>query len=151
MLERPRKNRGSHVVMADPDPTKAGHQRRRPADLVQVAATPIYDPDGSYAGSVAMATNLTSRRAAEESLRVSEARYHALLDHMPDTFAVVYDRELRSVVVAGGGLRNIGATGPIWSAFGSTRSPRQPISPSSKGCADRPSKGSRPQLSLFRI
>jgi len=79
---------------------------------VQLAATPIYDSDGAYAGSVAMATNLTSRRAAEQSLRVSEARYHALLDHLPDTIAAVYDRDLRSVVVAGGGLKYVDGSGP---------------------------------------
>ncbi|HEX3840783.1 MAG TPA: PAS domain S-box protein [Acidimicrobiales bacterium] len=79
---------------------------------VQLTATPIYEADGSYAGSVAMATNLASQRAAQQSLRVSEARYHALLDHLPDTMAVVYNRQLRSTVVAGGGLKNIGVTGP---------------------------------------
>jgi PAS domain S-box-containing protein len=77
---------------------------------VYLAATPIYDAEGSYAGSVAMATNLTIWRAAQQSLRVSEARYHALLDHLPDTYAVVYDRNLRAVV-AGGGLKNRGASG----------------------------------------
>jgi two-component system sensor histidine kinase/response regulator len=71
---------------------------------VQLAATPIYGTDGAYAGSVAMATNLTSQRAAQRSLEASEARYHTLLDHLPDTMAVVYDRRLRSTVVAGGGL-----------------------------------------------
>jgi PAS domain S-box-containing protein len=79
---------------------------------VQLAATPIHDSDGAYVGSVAIAANLTSRRAAEQSLRVSEARYHALLDHLPDTIAVVYDRDLRSVVVAGGGLKYIDGSGP---------------------------------------
>ncbi|HEX3567451.1 MAG TPA: PAS domain S-box protein, partial [Acidimicrobiales bacterium] len=79
---------------------------------VQLAATPVYEADGSYAGSVAMATNLASQRAAQQSLRVSEARYHTLLDHLPDTMAVVYDRKLRSSVVAGGGLKNIGIEGP---------------------------------------
>ena len=74
---------------------------------VQVAATPIYDSEGVYAGSVGMATNLTSWHATQQSLRVSEARYHALLDHLPDTCAVVYDRQLRLVVVAGGGLGRI--------------------------------------------
>jgi PAS domain S-box-containing protein len=71
---------------------------------VQLAATPIYDSDGNYAGSVAMATNLTSRRAAEQSLRASEARYQTLLDLLPDTLAIVFDNQLRSVVIAGGAL-----------------------------------------------
>jgi PAS domain S-box-containing protein len=79
---------------------------------VQLTATPIYDSDGSYAGSVAMATNLASQRAAQQSLRVSEARYHTLVDHLPDTIAVVYDRQLRSTVVAGGGLKNIAEPNP---------------------------------------
>ncbi|HWD51237.1 MAG TPA: PAS domain S-box protein [Acidimicrobiales bacterium] len=71
---------------------------------VQVAATPIYDSDGNYAGSVAMATNLTSRRETEHSLRASEARCRTLLDLMPDTLAIVFDDQLRSVVMAGGAL-----------------------------------------------
>jgi len=33
---------------------------------VQLAATPIYDSHGGFAGSVAMATNLTSRLTAEQ-------------------------------------------------------------------------------------
>ncbi len=79
---------------------------------VYLAATPVYDSEGTYAGSVAMATNLTLWNATLQSLRVSEARYHALLDHLPDTFAVVYDRQLRLVVVAGGGLERINSSGP---------------------------------------
>jgi PAS domain S-box-containing protein len=79
---------------------------------VHLAATPIFDSEGTYAGSVAMATNLTLWHATLQSLRVSEARYHALLDHLPDTFAVVYDRQLRLTVVAGGGLMRIDSSGP---------------------------------------
>ncbi len=44
---------------------------------VYLAATPIFDSEGTYAGSVAMATNLTLWNATLQSLRVSEARYHA--------------------------------------------------------------------------
>lgn len=54
---------------------------------VQLAATPIYDSHGGFAGSVAMATNLTSRLTAEQSLRASEVRYQSTFEHGPSGVA----------------------------------------------------------------
>ena len=56
---------------------------------VQVAASPIYDLAGGYTGSVVMATNLTSRRAAEQSLRVSEARFRSTFERGPSGIAEI--------------------------------------------------------------
>jgi two-component system sensor histidine kinase/response regulator len=56
---------------------------------VQVGASPIYDLEGSYTGSVVMATNLTSRRAAEQSLRVSEARLRSTFERGPSGIAEI--------------------------------------------------------------
>ena len=54
---------------------------------VQVAATPIVDSNGIYAGAVAMVTDMTARRAMERSLRVSEAKYRSTFEHGPSGMA----------------------------------------------------------------
>jgi len=56
---------------------------------VQVAASPIYDLEGVYTGSVVMATNLTSRRTAEQSLRESEARFRSTFERGPSGIAEI--------------------------------------------------------------
>ena len=56
---------------------------------VQVEASPLYDSEGGYTGSVVMATNLTSRRAAEQSLRVSEARFRSTFERGPSGIAEI--------------------------------------------------------------
>src|ERR1035437_8066 len=56
---------------------------------VQVAATPIVDSDGNYAGSVAMATDMTARRAMERSLRMGEAKYRSTFEHGPSGMAEI--------------------------------------------------------------
>jgi two-component system sensor histidine kinase/response regulator len=56
---------------------------------VQVEASPLYDLAGGYTGSVVMATNLTSRRAAEQSLRVSEARFRSTFERGPSGIAEI--------------------------------------------------------------
>jgi PAS domain S-box-containing protein len=56
---------------------------------VQVEASPIHDLAGGYTGSVVMATNLTSRRAAEQSLRVSEARFRSTFERGPSGIAEI--------------------------------------------------------------
>src|SRR5664280_221070 len=54
---------------------------------VEVAATPIVGSNGIYAGSVAMVTDMTTRRATERSLRVSEAKYRSTFEHGPSGMA----------------------------------------------------------------
>jgi two-component system sensor histidine kinase/response regulator len=54
---------------------------------VQVTATPVYDSQGGFSGSVAVATNMTSRLKAERSLRASEARFQSTFEHGPSGIA----------------------------------------------------------------
>jgi two-component system sensor histidine kinase/response regulator len=53
---------------------------------VQVVATPIV-LNGIYAGSIAMVTDMTTGRATERSLRVSEAKYRSTFEHGPSGMA----------------------------------------------------------------
>ena len=53
----------------DPEPTRTGFIDATGRHIwVQLAATPVYEAEGSYAGSVAMATNLTLWHATLQSL-----------------------------------------------------------------------------------
>jgi len=44
-------------------------------------------------------------REAQAALAESEARYRTLMDHLPDTVAIVYDRNLNAVVTSGAGMQ----------------------------------------------
>ncbi|HEX3841304.1 MAG TPA: PAS domain S-box protein [Acidimicrobiales bacterium] len=59
---------------------------------VQVVAMPIYDPDGEYAGSVAMVKNLRSQHVDEQALRIREAKNRLSFEHGPAGMAEI-DRD----------------------------------------------------------
>jgi PAS domain S-box-containing protein len=50
---------------------------------VDTATALLRDADGEPQGAVSMALNITKRRAAEEQLRQSEARYRTLVEQLP--------------------------------------------------------------------
>ena len=58
---------------------------------VQLAATPIFDVNGGYAGSLVMGTDLTTRDTAEQTLRAGEARYRTTFEHGPSGVAEMSD------------------------------------------------------------
>ncbi|MBN1918638.1 MAG: PAS domain S-box protein [Verrucomicrobia bacterium] len=53
-----------------------------------VSCMPVLDEQGRVERVIHIATDITARKRAEESLRQSEARYHALVDHMSSGVAV---------------------------------------------------------------
>jgi PAS domain S-box-containing protein len=56
---------------------------------VQVVAMPVYDPDGGYAGSVAMVKNLRSPHVDEQALRMRETKNRLLFEHGPAGMAEI--------------------------------------------------------------
>jgi diguanylate cyclase (GGDEF)-like protein/PAS domain S-box-containing protein len=69
-----------------------------------VNAAPLFDDAGAYLGTMALISDVTARHEQEEALARSQARYRALLDQLPGTQTVVYDRTLTAVVAAGAGI-----------------------------------------------
>lgn len=49
-----------------------------------ISASPIMDEAGKYAGALAMVTDITERKRAEETLKASETKYRALIDNSVD-------------------------------------------------------------------
>ncbi len=59
---------------------------------------PIFDRSGEHTGNLAMYTDITERKKTEESLRISEERYHNLFSTMEEGFCIIemiFDKEGR--------------------------------------------------------
>jgi two-component system cell cycle sensor histidine kinase/response regulator CckA len=65
---------------------------------VRVSATPIFDADGNYSGGLAMITDRTQFRIAEDALRRSEARYRQIVETTSDGI-IASDEAARIVFV----------------------------------------------------
>ncbi|MEO6739046.1 MAG: PAS domain S-box protein [Chthoniobacteraceae bacterium] len=73
-----------------------------------VATNPIHDASGTYAGTLAMLTDITERKAADAALRDSEVRYRQLFDANPHPMWV-YDLEsLRFLAVNAAAIAHYG-------------------------------------------
>jgi PAS domain S-box-containing protein len=75
---------------------------------VQISAHVIADEAGATRYFEAFVLDVTERRASEEALRQSEARYRALVTNLPDTSVFLYDHDLRYVLVDGSTLEGVG-------------------------------------------
>jgi len=68
------------------------------------------DPDGAVESFVLTLEDVTERRRMVEALTLSEARYRALVENLPDTVIMLFDADLRLLVVEGGGVERLGRT-----------------------------------------
>jgi PAS domain S-box-containing protein len=68
----------------------------------------VRDPEGSVQHYVVTLEDVTERRRMLEALTLSEARYRALVENLPDTVIALFDGDLRLLVVEGGGLERLG-------------------------------------------
>jgi PAS domain S-box-containing protein len=67
----------------------------------------LLDSDGKYNGALAMLTDITERKQAEESLRVVHARNESVLASVADTH-ILFDRQWRYIYVNDAAIRGIG-------------------------------------------
>jgi PAS domain S-box-containing protein len=68
---------------------------------VQISAHVIADGAGATRYFEAFVLDVTERRASEEALRESEARYRALVENLPDASAFLFDHDLRYLLADG--------------------------------------------------
>jgi len=56
---------------------------------VAMATSPLFDAAGAYAGAMALVTDITKRKQAEDALHASEERFRILWEAAPDTILVI--------------------------------------------------------------
>ncbi len=60
--------------------------------IVQVSASPLWNEDGQFAGSLAIVMDVTERKRMEEALRESEEKWRSLAKNAPNVILIV-DRD----------------------------------------------------------
>ena len=68
----------------------------------------VRDEDGAVRHFVFTLEDVTDRRRMMEALTLSEGRYRALTENLPDTVISLFDADLHLLVVEGGGLDALG-------------------------------------------
>jgi two-component system, cell cycle sensor histidine kinase and response regulator CckA len=89
---------------------------------VLVSPKPVYDKDGQYVGSIAIFTDITDRKKAEEKLKESEQRLHRVIEGSPiPTFVIGKDHRViywnRALEELSGIKAEIVGTKGQWRAF----------------------------------
>lgn len=69
---------------------------------------PMRDESGTIIGCVAVSLDISHRKTMEEALRLSEERYRMLAENLPDSAIILFDHDLRFVLVDGPELESTG-------------------------------------------
>ena len=75
---------------------------------VQITAHAVPDDDGRALYFESFVHDVTERRLSMDAMRLSEARYRALVTNLPDTSVFLYDHDLRYVLVDGATVERVG-------------------------------------------
>lgn len=73
---------------------------------VEVVSGAQFDPDGNYTGGFALVRDISQRRQAERELTRASKMQHAILSHLPGTTAILFDFELRCMLIDGAAVQN---------------------------------------------
>jgi PAS domain S-box-containing protein len=76
--------------------------------FAMLSGTPLMDAEGNYQGSFGVLTDITKRKQSEDAVRHSETLYRQLVQNLPDTAVLMYDRDLRFTLVEGSFLEAAG-------------------------------------------
>ncbi len=77
-----------------------------------LSPTLIYDEDNRSSGIHILVTDITTRKALEDTLRESEERYKTLAENFPHAAALIIDQNMRCVLAAGDAFKKLGADRP---------------------------------------
>ena len=88
---------GRHIAEQNVERRKAGIAEQHDFKFIskqggevwaEINASPFVDADGNYLGAMAMVTDITKRRMADEAVRLSEKKYRHLFENMTTGFAL---------------------------------------------------------------
>jgi PAS domain S-box-containing protein len=75
--------------------------------LLKAWASPFHDEEGTVAGCIGMATDVTEQRTRERQLATTKERYRTLIEHFPGA-VFLYDDDLQCVLTGGKAIDEIG-------------------------------------------
>jgi len=64
---------------------------------VQISGSPLFDSDGSFAGTVGIVLDITESKKAEETAKESEEKWHSLFEMAPDGIATI---DMKGVIMS---------------------------------------------------
>lgn len=76
--------------------------------VLDLRLSPLYDRRGRLTGRLIVWRDITARKQMEAALQQSEARYRALVRHLPNVAVLLFDHELRYLLAHGAALERQG-------------------------------------------